>query len=140
MEIERQLFRTGIPLIDNQHEEYLDLVDDLFKLCERTDVEQAIVDASLRKALAFAVEHFDAEESLMLSIGYDDYEVHRAKHDEFRDQVDRLCAMSSEAISPEDQLIHLTEWLLEWFCDQTLVHDRRLAGYLKKRGHKSPDD
>jgi len=139
MKIDRQLFRTNIPLIDNQHEEYLKLVDDLFKLCERPHVEQATIDASLKKVLAYAVEHFDAEESLMLSTRYHDYEIHRTKHDEFRDQFDRLSAMSNEAIAPDDQLIQLTKWLVEWFCQQTQVHDRRLAGYLKKQGYKSPD-
>ena len=140
MNIDHKSYYTGIPLIDNQHEQYLRLVDDLFALCEQSDViEQGIVDEGLTRVLAYAIEHFDAEEALMLSTGYSDYETHQRKHNEFRDEADRLSAMSKEGISPEDQLIHMTKWLLEWFLDQTLVHDKALAAFLKKRQQESPN-
>jgi len=133
MKIDRQSFRTGVSLIDNQHEQYVDLVDELFELCQQSDIDQADVDAALRRVLAYALEHFDAEEAPMRSTGYHAYESHRAKHDEFRDEADRLCAMRKEDSAPDDQLIHLTKWLVEWFCEQTLVHDKALAAFLKRR-------
>jgi len=139
MKIDRAPFLTGIPLIDTQHEQYLDLVDRLFELCNRPQVEQATVDESLKKVLAYALEHFDAEEALMVSVQYQGYERHRAKHGEFRDMTDQLSAMSKEGVAPSDQLIQLTKWLVEWFYDQTLVHDRALAAFLKKRGEGTAD-
>ncbi|HNY28883.1 MAG TPA: hemerythrin family protein [Candidatus Sumerlaeota bacterium] len=136
--IEHQLFRTGVLVIDNQHEQYLDFVDELFALTERPNVEQSTVDAALERALAYAVEHFDAEEALMRSIRYPGYESHRTKHDEFRNETDRLCAISRTNVSPDEQLFYLTKWLVEWFCDQTQVYDKALAIFLKKREQKSP--
>lgn len=133
MRIDHQLFLTGIPLIDQQHEEYLKLVDTVFHLCESAHADQAEVDASLEKAFAYAVEHFDAEEALMRSIDYPYYEGHRLKHDEFRDQVDKAAAMSGGGSDAEEQLIHLTRWLLEWFQEQVLTHDRRLARHIGKQ-------
>jgi hypothetical protein len=32
----------------------------------------------------------------------------------------------------DNQLIHLTKWLIEWFCEQMLVHDRAFAAFLNK--------
>ena len=133
MKIDRQLFRTGIPVIDKQHEQYLDLVDELFELCEQSHVEQVTVNTALKRALTYAIEHFDSEEALMIDTRYPAYEVHRAKHNEYRNEADRLCGMSNEDIAPDDQLIQLTRWLVEWFCEQTLTYDKGLASFLKKR-------
>ncbi len=137
MQIDHELFLTGNPLIDRQHEQYLRLVDELLNLLEQEVVEQEVVDECLTGVLAYAVEHFDAEESLMVSSGYCGFESHRAKHDEFRDEADRLFAMSKEGIAPDDQIIHLTKWLLQWFLAQTLVHDKGLATFVKNRAQKS---
>jgi hemerythrin len=132
MNIDHESYYTGIPLIDNQHEQYLRLVEDLFASCERSDFDQKIVDGGLTIAFAYAIEHFDAEEALMVSTGYRGYETHRKKHNEFRDEVDRVSAVSKEGIDPEDQLMHMTKWLLEWFLEQTLLHDTALAAFLKR--------
>lgn len=132
MNIDHESYYTGIPLIDNQHEKYLRLVEDLFALCERSDVEQKRVDEGLAIAFAYAIEHFDAEEALMLSTGYSGYETHRRKHNEFRDEADRVSTMRKEGIGPEGQLMHMTKWLLKWFLEQTLLHDTALANFLKR--------
>ena len=140
MNIDRTSFHTGIPLIDRQHDEYLANVDALFQLCEGSHVEQSTIDEALKKALFYAIEHFDAEESLMLSVKYPAYEAHRVKHDEYRNRVDELCATTNEnAGTPEERLRQLTKWLLEWFLEQTLIFDRKLAYYLKEHGHISVD-
>ena len=36
--------------------------------------------------MTYAFEHFDAEETLMQSVEYPEFESHRAKHDEFRNR------------------------------------------------------
>ena len=133
MKKDHQLFHTGIPLIDDQHAQYLNLVDQVFALIQRSHIEQSTVDASLKRVLTYALEHFDAEEALMISTRYPGYEKHRAKHDEFRAKADQLCAMSKEDIAPDDQLIRLEKWLVIWFCEQTLVYDKGIAAFLKKR-------
>ena len=139
MRVDRQEFYTGIPLIDNQHDTYLDLVDRLFEVCHKPHIDKAKADEAVMEVFAYAIEHFDAEEALMDSISYRGLEAHRTKHDEFRDRIDRVSASRHEGISPEDQLVHLTRWLVEWFCEQTQTYDKSLASYLKKQGHTSPN-
>lgn len=134
----QQVFRTGIPAIDNQHEQYLDFVDKLFVLTGQPNIEQTTVDSACERVLAYAVEHFDAEEALMRSIRYPGYEGHRTKHDEFRNETDRLYAISRKSVSADEQLFYLTKWLVQWFCDQTQVYDKALAIFLKKREQESP--
>lgn len=128
--------KTGISLIDSQHEQYAALIEKLFAACERTDVDKAELDDACREVVAYAVEHFDAEEALMLSLNYKGYETHRTKHDEFREESDRLLAMQAEASDDESHqelLVQLTRLLTEWFCEQVLVHDQALATHLKKK-------
>ena len=139
MRVDRQDLYTGIPLIDNQHDAYLDLVERSFELCSKPHIDKGKVDEAVMEVFAYAVEHFDAEEALMDSISYRGLEAHRTKHGEFRDETDRVSASRHEGISPEDQLVHLTRWLVEWFCEQTQTYDKALASYLKKQGHGQPD-
>jgi len=139
MNIDHQSYYTGISLIDNQHEHYLCLVDDMFALCEEPKVEQAAVEDGLTRVLAYAIEHFDAEEALMLSTQYPGYETHRMKHNEFRDEADRLHDICKKDIDPEDLVIRLTKWLVEWIYEQVLTHDKALAAFLKKQRQESPN-
>ena len=132
MNIDRDAIRTGIPLIDSQHEHYIDLVDDLFALCEKTNIGQEVFDEKLGEVFTFAVEHFDAEEALMLSMQYPDYENHREQHEGFKNQIDRLSALRKDENSPDDLIIQLAKWLVEWFISQTLVHDKKMAAFLNE--------
>jgi len=132
MKIDRQLFRIGIPIIDNQHEAYLDLLDDLFTASQETPVDRIKVENAIKSAFAYGMEHFDAEEMLMQSIHYPGLPSHRTKHNEFREEVERI-AFSSQFLNDNDLLKEVTTWMLEWFCDQTQVYDRALVEFMKKR-------
>jgi len=133
LKIYRHLFRIGVPLIDRQHEQYLEWLDQLFTLTEQPSVSRAAVNEAVAGAVAYAIEHFDAEEALMRSVAYPGYEGHVRKHDEFRSETDRLCADDPKAVSPEERLFYLTKWLVNWFCDQTQVYDKALAVFLERQ-------
>ena len=131
MTIDRTLFRTGVPLIDVQHEAYLDLVEQLFALCQRGDVPRATLESELGKVLSYAVEHFDTEEHLMLSLEYPYYAEHLAKHNVFRSHADEFVGELRSGLSTDALTIRLTTWLVEWIVEQIRVDDLKLATYLK---------
>jgi hemerythrin len=132
MKIDRQLFRTGIPIIDNQHEAYLDLLDDLFAAGQEALVDRTKVENAIKKAFAYGIEHFDAEEMLMLSLNYPGLQAHRKKHEEYREEVERI-AFSSQFMPDHDLLNEVNTWMIQWFCEQTQVYDKALAEFIKKR-------
>lgn len=140
MNIDRKLFKTGIPLIDQQHESYLDLVERFFNFSGH-QADRKILGHELDKVFAYAVEHFDTEEYLMRSMQYPWLKEHSDKHATFRDNVD---GFSAELLNSDLNLhtftTRLAEWLVEWFAEQVQVDDRKLAGFLKKhadtRTHK----
>ncbi len=94
---------------------------------DRTKEENAI-----KKAFAYGIEHFDAEEMLMQSIHYPGLQTHRKKHNEFREEVERI-AFSSQFLSDDNLLSEVHTWMLQWFCEQTQVYDKALAEFIKKR-------
>jgi len=94
---------------------------------DRTKVENAI-----KKAFAYGIEHFDAEEMLMQSLSYPGLQTHRKKHNEFREEVERI-AFSSQFRSDDDLLKEVNTWMLEWFCEQTQVYDKALVEFMKSR-------
>lgn len=132
MKIDRQLFRTGIPIIDNQHEAYLDLLDDLFAASQEAIVNRTNVENAIKKAFVYGIEHFDAEEMLMQSLNYPGLQAHRRKHNEYREEVERI-AYSSQFMSDDDLLKAVNTWMLQWFCEQTQVYDKALAVFMNKR-------
>ncbi len=136
MKIDRHLFRTGVPVIDNQHEQYLNLVEQLFVVNSQAHSDDETFKAALRSVLAYSIEHFDAEEALMRSLNYPGYEAHVRKHDEFRLETDRWCEPEQQLSAPDLRLIELNKWLLVWFCEQTQVYDKGLAVFLSRRNEK----
>ena len=133
MKSDRDALKTGIPLIDKQHDDYADLVDSFFDLASKGDVTRDQLSDAVDKVIKYAIEHFDAEEQLMMSIDYPHYEQHRNKHDVFRDRTD-CCAADVQSTDDVDACaVTLSKWLIIWFCDQVQNDDLKLADYIRER-------
>ena len=138
MNIDTESLRTGIPLIDRQHEEYFRLLEQLLSRSEEGGAETGELSENTDALVAYAIEHFDSEEHLMRSAQYPYFEQHFAKHNVFREEVDGWAMLLASGKPAEDFLVRLTRWALEWFCDQVMTDDRKLAGFLKKRAGAKP--
>jgi len=132
MKFDRDILKTGVPLIDRQHEEYFRLVEEVFELLERGEMDRAKLNLEVNKAIGYAVQHFDAEEHLMLSIRYPDYEVHAAKHGLFRDKMNYFIDQMNGDMPDEALANQLGKWLVEWFSLQILTDDRQLARFINR--------
>jgi hemerythrin len=132
MHIDRQSFHTGIPLVDRQHDAYLDLAESVVRQSETAQPDRQSLRAALDAALAYAVEHFDTEEYLMVARYYPLYDQHRAKHDVFREQASVFALQFDTDVESADYPIRLARWLVEWVGAQVQDDDRRLAAFLKQ--------
>jgi hemerythrin len=116
----------GIPLIDQQHKEYLGMVNRLLDMCEKEDVDEAAVKRELEGLSQYMIEHFDAEEHLMRGMDYPQIEAHMAKHEEFRKSADEfLSGPEHEWTARRTQ--KLARWLCDWFYEQVKQDDSALA-------------
>lgn len=123
--------KTGIPVIDKQHEEYADLVDRFFRMALHGNVDRRKLSKEMGKVLTYAVEHFDSEEQLMFSLNYPQYEEHRAQHDAFRLQTDSWVVEVNSAQDINAITLPLSKFLVNWFCEHVQRDDLKLANFIK---------
>ncbi len=138
MDIDRASFETGIPVIDRQHNEYIDMVERLILQCKKGGLEPTQVHSEVKEVVRYASEHFDDEELLMRSVNYPAYKQHLEKHNQFRARLDDfLRVLKSEGID-DDYGVVLTNWLLGWVKHQIQTDDAALAVFLNDEGSKKP--
>ena len=133
MIIDPSKYMTGIPLIDKQHKQYIVLVNELVVNNRKGDISKAKFINYVNEIVAYALEHFDAEEFLMRSAEYPLYEEHLAKHDAFRNKTDEfLEEIDRKQIDVNKYVKILCTWLIDWFKTQVLDDDIKLAKFIKE--------
>jgi hemerythrin len=116
----RKEFETGIPEVDHEHRELVTLINRLSDdVIAGADKER--VQAFLGEVFARIAAHFALEESVMRKHGYDEYEAHKAEHedllDEIRDIMDQAEASYAESLSAK---------VGDWFVGHFKTKDARL--------------
>jgi hemerythrin len=132
--INRQPFMTGIKLIDEQHNDFLDMVEDILKLCLEPNIAKNDPMQEMDKVSKYASEHFEAEESLMRSLNYPFYEEHLTKHDLFKKQLDAMLEKLdlSPNIDHNDYNLRIGKWLLHWFGNHVRSDDMKMIRFIKE--------
>ena len=136
MDINRAPFMTGIKLIDEQHNAYLDLVEDILKLCLSPDITIDDIHQEMKKVIKYATEHFEEEERIMRSLSYPFYEEHFTKHNLFRQQLDAMLKELetfevTEVFDHTNFQLRLGKWLVHWFGDQVRNDDMKMVAFIK---------
>jgi hemerythrin len=133
MIVDPSKYLTGIPLIDKQHKQFIVLINKLVANNHKGDMTKAEFSDYFNEIIAFALEHFDAEEFLMRAAKYPLYEEHLAKHDIFRDKMDEfLEEIDTKEIDVKSYIKILGQWLIDWFKMQVLDDDIKLARFIKE--------
>lgn len=137
-------FAIGIPQIDEQHKQLVQLCDDFYKTLMATRAElgeEAALNwhdsltAALKAGVEYVTFHFSAEEKLMLACNYPDYNVHKAQHDEFSKKI-LTTAKNSDKWTYKDALsyVHfLYDWILSHIAHVDKLYVANLKEYLSKR-------
>ena len=119
----RKEFETGIAEVDHEHRELVALINRLADdITAGADKER--VQAFLGEVFARIAAHFALEESVMRKHGYDEYEAHKAEHENLLDEI-RDIMEDFEASSRFDDR-QLADALDAWFSRHFETHDARL--------------
>ncbi|MDR3123474.1 MAG: bacteriohemerythrin [Treponema sp.] len=129
-------YRTGIPLIDDQHKKLIDVTNKLYVKClagneaARTSFLQTI-----HKVVDYVRFHFTSEEKIMERISYPGLAVHKREHQEFVKEILQQIQsfQEGEKFVPNAFVRYLGDWVLTHIA----VSDKGYALYLaemKKRG------
>lgn len=136
----RDKYRLGVPVIDAQHQELFQRVDD-FMQTVRAGVpwEDKVqrVNETLEFMKGYVVAHFRDEEAYQRQIGYPGYEAHLQKH---RDMVQYVASVSKEYEKTgfDEQLMQqFAGRLLAWLINHVAAEDQRIAAYAIQKGVQS---
>lgn len=120
----RKEFETGIADVDHEHQELVDLINQLHSKIENDDSSET-VSTFLGEVFAKISAHFALEETIMRKHNYDEYAEHKADHesllDDIRDIMDDFDAGHYADI--KEQLAHAVR---DWFIGHFKTKDARL--------------
>ena len=120
----RKEFETGIPDVDHEHQELVDIINRLHEHIT-SGADRSHITKFLGEVFAKIAAHFALEESIMRKHAYDEYEAHKAEHerllDEIRDIMDAQHDNPSSAYGDS-----LSSTVRDWFVNHFKSKDARL--------------
>ncbi|MCL2007284.1 MAG: hemerythrin family protein [Treponema sp.] len=123
---------TGDNVVDNQHRLWFTVVNRVLYAFNKGRAREEIA-RTLEFLVIYSVNHFAAEEDLMLSHNYLEYSAHKRHHEEFktivRGQTRRLVkeGPSAELI---DNIVHVIK---DWLVNHIKLEDFRFAAHIKTK-------
>lgn len=118
-------YSIGLQEIDDQHRTLIDLMNDLWAAI----TTNAPIDDSqkiLERLEHYTVAHFGAEETMMRTIGYPDFDTHQLAHRHF---VKRLQSEAQRLKNGEKLSLDILHFLQDWLVNHILVNDKAYAAY-----------
>lgn len=115
-------FTTGVRQIDLQHQELIQLINEL-ESAHAAGRQAEAIDEVLPRLGAYVLFHFGTEESLMPAQASAHAEKHRRQHAEFADRVAEL----REGILDSDDFEALIIFLHRWLEQHIMKTDRELG-------------
>ncbi len=122
-----------IPLIDQQHKGLIDWINKLDEAV-RNNEGASLLDETLQKLINYTVEHFTAEEHLMISYDFPGFTSHRQEHDCF---VQKLSEIQGGWHNSEEASAKTLEFLVSWIVCHIKGTDQNYARFIleKNREH-----
>ena len=120
---------TGNKLIDGQHKELIDRINNL--LVETENGSSKVDSVKMLDLLAEYTEyHFGEEEKLQEEIGYPGIKEHKAKHEELRRTVKELYEMLEDQEGPTDAFVEqVNRQVVQWLYQHIKGFDRSVAEF-----------
>lgn len=120
---------TGNEMIDSQHQELIEKINDLLRSCERNN-DRLGATQMLGYLAEYTDFHFGEEEKLQEEIGYPGIEKHKEKHEELRKVVSQLHEMLVEQDGPTAEFAEsVNNNVTKWLYNHIKTFDRSVAEY-----------
>jgi hemerythrin len=129
-------YSVGIPLIDDQHKELINLTNKLFNSCiQGNESSKVIFMRTIRGAVDYVGYHFSTEEKVMERINYPGIATHKKEHADFVKEV--LHEVEEFKNGKKFTPISFVHYLKDWVLSHIAVSDKQMGNYilkLKKNG------
>lgn len=126
---------TGVEVIDTQHQNLLDMVNDAYNSLTET-TSQVTFQRITKELLSYAIYHFQTEESLMREYGYakewpDEAELHIKEHRDFSAKV--VAVRKTLNSGDHQEIIPILEFLKNWITTHIQDVDLKLGKFIQEK-------
>ena len=131
-------FTVGVKLIDDQHKELLNLVNDMFNhVTGNEEEEREYFSRIIQQAVQYVKVHFSTEEKIMIHTKFPGYLEHKKAHESFILTV-------VENIKKFDSgkrliLADFTKFLKEWVLTHIAIMDKKYFTHFKSIATRQAD-
>ena len=131
-------FSVGVKVIDDQHKELLNLLNDMFNhVSENHEEERKYFSQVVKKAVNYVKVHFQTEEKFMIYTMFPGYAEHKKAHDTFTFSVIKYVQQFEE--KKRFVLLDFTKFLKEWVLTHIAVMDKQYFDYFKRIATRKAD-
>ena len=120
----RKEFETGVADVDHEHQELVDLINELHGQLDANAPKETVREF-LGEVFARISAHFALEETVMRKHKYDEYEAHKAEHEQLLDDL-RDIMDDFEDGTFVDYKTALGSAVRDWFVNHFKTKDARL--------------
>lgn len=127
-------YKIGVDFIDKEHKQLFTTVDKLLRISKDEEKSEWACREGVKFLKNHTIEHFEHEEGYMQSIDYEDYEVHKRLHDNFRYKT--LPALEEELVETDystESIRHFLGVCIGWVVAHTRTEDLAISGKKLRR-------
>lgn len=121
-------YKIGVDFIDKEHQMLFSTMNKLLMISESEDKTEWACREGVKYLKNHTMEHFEHEEKYMQAIKYEDYEIHKRLHDDFRNNT--LPALETELEETqysEDSVRHFLAICIGWVIAHTQTEDQAIG-------------
>ncbi|MDP4088392.1 MAG: hemerythrin family protein [Bacillota bacterium] len=125
----KEVYKLGVPHIDEQHSRLFELGEKAYNLLKDTysiDKYDKIV-AIIQELGEYTVTHFKDEEEYMQSINYKRLLSHKIEHDNFIKAVNELDLNKIDS-DQDEYIMNILEFIAKWLSEHIIEKDILIAG------------
>jgi len=123
----RNEFKIGIEEVDFEHQELIELINELYVEAKKEDSNTAVM-ACLGEIYAKISAHFALEEKVMRELKYDQYEGHKEDHEKLLDDIMDIMDEFTDVPTLDEE--RFGERLNKWFTQHFSTKDARMHKFL----------
>ncbi|MCM1126468.1 MAG: response regulator [Lachnospiraceae bacterium] len=122
-------YKMGIEFIDKDHKILFSTMNKLLKISEDQEKNEWVCREGVKFLKNHSIEHFEREEVYMKSIGYDEYDIHKRLHDNFREKTLPALEKEMEEMHYSTESVrHFLGVCIGWVISHTLTEDMAIHG------------
>lgn len=122
-------YLIGVDSIDKEHKKLFSTINKLLKFIDIEEKSEWVCREGVKYLKNHAIEHFEHEEAYMKSINYDEFDVHKRLHDNFRTKtLPMLEAEMEENHYSLESIRHFLGVCIGWVVSHTQTEDQAIVG------------